>query len=139
MCYADYVDFECIVVFFFSSRSRHTSCALVTGVQTCALPISCSGRRASSHRRSAPPSGRPRSAAIAPKPTGMASCRSEERRVGKACVSTCRSRWSQYHDKKKTHYSTEGKPERMAIPLYTKKISISTHDNTYDSLTKNLT
>src|SRR3546814_4735876 len=26
--------------FFFSSRSRHTSCALVTGVQTCALPIS---------------------------------------------------------------------------------------------------
>src|SRR3546814_20599038 len=25
---------------FFSSRRRHTSCALVTGVQTCALPIS---------------------------------------------------------------------------------------------------
>src|SRR3546814_8150940 len=25
--------------FFFSSRSRHTRCALVTGVQTCALPI----------------------------------------------------------------------------------------------------
>src|SRR3546814_18995232 len=33
----------CIVsvvgVFFFSSRRRHTRCALVTGVQTCALPI----------------------------------------------------------------------------------------------------
>src|SRR3546814_6881076 len=28
------------VVFFFSSRRRHTRCALVTGVQTCALPIS---------------------------------------------------------------------------------------------------
>src|SRR3546814_15473513 len=28
--------------FFFSSRRRHTSCALVTGVQTCALPISWS-------------------------------------------------------------------------------------------------
>src|SRR3546814_3300539 len=27
-------------VFFFSSRRRHTRCALVTGVQTCALPIS---------------------------------------------------------------------------------------------------
>src|SRR3546814_7450691 len=27
------------LIFFFSSRSRHTSCALVTGVQTCALPI----------------------------------------------------------------------------------------------------
>src|SRR3546814_14757897 len=26
-------------VFFFSSRGRHTMCALVTGVQTCALPI----------------------------------------------------------------------------------------------------
>src|SRR3546814_2387139 len=28
-----------IFVFFFSSRRRHTRCALVTGVQTCALPI----------------------------------------------------------------------------------------------------
>src|SRR3546814_4193809 len=27
------------IVFFFSSRRRHTRCALVTGVQTCALPI----------------------------------------------------------------------------------------------------
>src|SRR3546814_5416495 len=31
----------CSVLFFFvSSRRRHTRCALVTGVQTCALPIS---------------------------------------------------------------------------------------------------
>src|SRR3546814_8095353 len=29
----------CHVLFFFSSRRRHTRCALVTGVQTCALPI----------------------------------------------------------------------------------------------------
>src|SRR3546814_8766418 len=28
-----------IVLFLFSSRRRHTMCALVTGVQTCALPI----------------------------------------------------------------------------------------------------
>src|SRR3546814_5064121 len=28
-----------LCIFFFSSRRRHTSCALVTGVQTCALPI----------------------------------------------------------------------------------------------------
>src|SRR3546814_5886335 len=28
-----------MLLFFFSSRRRHTSCALVTGVQTCALPI----------------------------------------------------------------------------------------------------
>src|SRR3546814_13535943 len=31
--------------------------------------------------------------------------RSEERRVGKECVSTCRSRWSPYHSKKKTRTS----------------------------------
>src|SRR3546814_4535490 len=31
--------FFCLVFFFFSSRRRHTRCALVTGVQTCALPI----------------------------------------------------------------------------------------------------
>src|SRR3546814_8138116 len=30
--------------FFFSSRRRHTRCALVTGVQTCALPI-CGAQR----------------------------------------------------------------------------------------------
>src|SRR3546814_9825773 len=29
----------CIFFVFFSSRRRHTRCALVTGVQTCALPI----------------------------------------------------------------------------------------------------
>src|SRR3546814_11010743 len=29
----------CVCFFFFSSRRRHTRCALVTGVQTCALPI----------------------------------------------------------------------------------------------------
>src|SRR3546814_3627309 len=28
-----------LLFFFFSSRRRHTRCALVTGVQTCALPI----------------------------------------------------------------------------------------------------
>src|SRR3546814_9565237 len=33
----------CVVGFFFSSRRRHTRCALVTGVQTCALPISVAG------------------------------------------------------------------------------------------------
>src|SRR3546814_8094522 len=32
----------CRLLLFFSSRRRHTRCALVTGVQTCALPISYS-------------------------------------------------------------------------------------------------
>src|SRR3546814_16127532 len=33
-----------LMFFFFSSRRRHTRCALVTGVQTCALPISAPDR-----------------------------------------------------------------------------------------------
>src|SRR3546814_3497200 len=33
-----------VILFFFSSRRRHTRCALVTGVQTCALPISLGER-----------------------------------------------------------------------------------------------
>src|SRR3546814_8935622 len=35
--------------FFFSSRRRHTRCALVTGVQTCALPISSEERQVVEH------------------------------------------------------------------------------------------
>src|SRR3546814_1050180 len=34
---------------------------------------------------------------IKPSPQGFVLGRSEERRVGKECVSTCRSRWSPYH------------------------------------------
>src|SRR3546814_2237965 len=42
MCVCQTRDAYCAVIvgFFFSSRRRHTRCALVTGVQTCALPIS---------------------------------------------------------------------------------------------------
>src|SRR3546814_12119720 len=32
----------------------------------------------------------------------LGAARSEERRVGKECVSTCRSRWSPYHEKNNT-------------------------------------
>src|SRR3546814_1080569 len=39
--------FFVIFFFFFSSRRRHTRCALVTGVQTCALPISYAAVRGS--------------------------------------------------------------------------------------------
>src|SRR3546814_13344738 len=124
--------------FFFSSRRRHTRCALVTGVQTCALPISTEivdrapnlggkvpvlridrpdrlvvrpniveeqakrarpqmpkhvefGQLADAHSRNAGVDDR--MAAIAAKPARWL-VRSEERRVGKECVSTCRSRWS---------------------------------------------
>src|SRR3546814_3166376 len=108
-----------VVTVFFASRRRHTRCALVTGVQTCALPI---WRNAS-----VPPQSRglgggsPILELLSALPrqmggslsrearTTVTSCRSpisygdnsplrsEERRVGKECVSTCRSRWSPYH------------------------------------------
>src|SRR3546814_3891431 len=41
------------VCFFFSSRRRHTRCALVTGVQTCALPISRPLGQQRAHHRGA--------------------------------------------------------------------------------------
>src|SRR3546814_8726255 len=95
-------------VFFFSSRRRHTRCALVTGVQTCALPICLRLTRVhlapdrGVSRRTAP---RIITASSWRKPGTAAQAalrrethpRSEERRVGKECVSTCRSRWSPYH------------------------------------------
>src|SRR3546814_13672135 len=37
----------------------------------------------------------------------QAGVRSEERRVGKECVSTCRSRWSPYHYKKKKNKKSD--------------------------------
>src|SRR3546814_14966792 len=42
--------FSLLIVFFFSSRRRHTRCALVTGVQTCALPIYTWGYGAMTNR-----------------------------------------------------------------------------------------
>src|SRR3546814_4403166 len=102
--------------FFFSSRRRHTRCALVTGVQTCALPISSIGDRQDvtplMHAalinftdgaeelldRKAPVDQANRRGETALILAVQAkNVRSEERRVGKECVSTCRSRWSPYH------------------------------------------
>src|SRR3546814_18913019 len=129
-----YVSNYLFVVFFFSSRIRHTMCALVTGVQTCALPIypvtgvmtparlpggaldvqvqplKTSGTNYNfsidykvtpellvyaATRKGYVPGGLNHSgAAGAP---GLKLQRSEERRVGKECVSTCGSRWSPEH------------------------------------------
>src|SRR3546814_9071431 len=91
--------------FFFSSRRRHTRCALVTGVQTCALPILPRGSAviflgSTLHAGGANRSTQSRRGMIISycqawlKP--WENQRSEERRVGKECVSTCRSRWSPY-------------------------------------------
>src|SRR3546814_19889313 len=42
--------------------------------------------------------------------------RSEERRVGKECVSTCRSRWSRYHYTKK-QYNSETQTNHVTINI----------------------
>src|SRR3546814_11888480 len=46
------------MTFFFSSRRRHTRCALVTGVQTCALPICRVRFQQHDVTRDQPPPGR---------------------------------------------------------------------------------
>src|SRR3546814_13132703 len=114
---------------FVSSRRRHTRCALVTGVQTCALPIyrrdflkfvddfdgitAIDVRKGIEARRAAVRIERIEQQHLMPgafapsrrflpillfhveNDDGIG--RSEERRVGKACVSTCRTWWSPYH------------------------------------------
>src|SRR3546814_5458343 len=91
--------------FIFSSRRRHTRCALVTGVQTCALPI-CVQAAAGDVLGLFEKYGVDSMLACfselidySDKRTRdeIRSIRSEERRVGKECVSTCRSRWAPYH------------------------------------------
>src|SRR3546814_15255167 len=131
-----FVMYVCVAVlyFFFSSRRRHTRCALVTGVQTCALPISMAARAAQSDL---PDFSNPITSPLmswveedrlsargirfsdrCKSPRGQnlfwlvrvgTIRRSEERRVGKECVSTCRSRWSTYHQKKKQNKKNEAK------------------------------
>src|SRR3546814_4434390 len=98
-------------MFFFSSRRRHTRCALVTGVQTCALPISgiISPTLSAMFMPASKQTAWTRAFEPAAQQFGFGAvgeadefdqrhqARSAERRVGKECVSTCRSRWSPYH------------------------------------------
>src|SRR3546814_3008701 len=97
---------------FVSSRIRHTRCALVTVVQTCALPIFDDFSGKDGAKLTEVRIGRVK---IGKDITGAANQlaivilvnhrvfpstarqRSEERRVGKECVSKCNSRWSPYH------------------------------------------
>src|SRR3546814_3579773 len=100
-----------MILFFFSSRRRHTRCALVTGVQTCALPIYHHSLLAFTCQVVSKALIEVAQKGYTDMAEYLLECgaevnwerrrrkkwtpvRSEERRVGKECVSTCRSRWS---------------------------------------------
>src|SRR3546814_1559351 len=91
---------EMYVFYFVSSRRRHTRCALVTGVQTCALPICAQNRIRTVILIMVNEGGSAAGLGCIGQSHGSILSddniirRSEERRVGKECVSTCRSRWS---------------------------------------------
>src|SRR3546814_8071074 len=101
LCYWCVCLFLCCVVsgcvFFFSSRRRHTRCALVTGVQTCALPIywltcqRCSPVDVATRRL---PSSRPASAVSTVSRTSpLVVTPISARQIGRA---SCRERVCQY-------------------------------------------
>src|SRR3546814_19117862 len=89
--------------FFFSSRRRHTRCALVTGVQTCALPICRPTARQGLARGDEGEIADHQICRHVRQKDLHQEDRSDERRVGKECVSTCRSRWSPSPSTNKTH------------------------------------
>src|SRR3546814_6245799 len=100
-----------VLFFFFSSRRRHTRCALVTGVQRVLFRsmlafglgsgiAGLAGVALSQLGNVGPDLGRAYIVdsfmVVVLGGVGQLA-RSEERRVGKECVRTCRSRWSPYH------------------------------------------
>src|SRR3546814_2170691 len=99
-----------VLFFFFSSRRRHTRCALVTGVQTCALPIYTCSKKSTflskycvglghsvARRHGELDRERQKIGATRKRDRQKIEGRSEESRVGKECVNTCRSRGSTDH------------------------------------------
>src|SRR3546814_11550564 len=54
--------------------------------------------------------------------------RSEERRVGKECVSTCRSRWSPYHSKKNTLTTKHIITQILSTPIHLPNPNNDPHD-----------
>src|SRR5438132_13677249 len=94
-CYALFLFFFC---FFFFQAEDGIRDHCVTGVQTCALPISSTTRGCCAACRVFPsPGSTTRIRPARPKWRSSSTRRSEERRVGKEC----RSRWAAEHEKKK--------------------------------------
>src|SRR3546814_7859179 len=109
MCgWSFYVFAEYVFVFFFFKQKTAYEMRISDWVQTCALPIFRDEARQRLDRRGGDLDGRARpggqhhqahdrAARHARVVAHHLDVRSEERRVGKECVSTCRSRWSPYN------------------------------------------
>src|SRR5437879_13519781 len=103
-------EFNLFMFFFFFQAEDGIRDTSVTGVQTCALPIFSYDATYNQPRYLTWLSlrGPIMSAQTTTSPYISANMRSEERRVGKEC----RSRWSQYHERKKDKVSNKNMMKR---------------------------
>src|SRR3546814_6658286 len=91
MCYY----FVCICFFFFKQKTAYEMRISDWSSDVCSSDLgSCRARAPAAHVRL---DTERTSCLLDPLGPCAQSTRSEERRVGKECVSTCRSRWSPYH------------------------------------------
>src|SRR3546814_2965595 len=82
-----------VIFFFFKQKTAYEMRISDWSSDVCSSDLRAYSRPARRRRRHSPSPCGPRSPSSRPLPHP----RSEERRVGKECVSTCRSRWSPYH------------------------------------------
>src|SRR3546814_4406258 len=80
-----------VLFFFFKQKTAYEMRISDWSSDVCSSDLCRKGACAASHMTVADTAGRAIQAAA------TNTTRSEERRVGKECVSTCRSRWSPYH------------------------------------------
>src|SRR3546814_1089336 len=92
----------CCFVFFFKQKTAYEMRISDWSSDVCSSDLPLGGSGAQPVRRGDHGPGHPRARGAHPRCDGVGGgdperSRSEERRVGKECVSTCRSRWSPYH------------------------------------------
>src|SRR6187200_3634632 len=86
-----YWDFFFFFFFFFKQKTAYEIVSGDWSSDVCSSDLASCGSRARRPRSTIPASSR-----------STRRTRSEERRVGKECLTQCRARWSPYHKKKKS-------------------------------------